>query len=369
MSDILYHYCRDDNGNLVAIEDVTEDNRHEKRLCCLSCGNEMIPKLGKEREHHFAHKTLCNCNGETYLHKLAKIRLRKEFERNPASFLMQLRGDLLCENHKTCFFHASDYCKEEDKLLPAINLHKWYDTIQEEVSINGFVADLLLTSKEYPERRPLLIEVVVTHRCDISKIRSGLKIIEVPVRSEEQIEKVCQVGFIQPEWRDESRDRLRFYDITSTTAPTVPPEKLYFMTSHGRMSRFCSYANGGLWKCIIDDCRNINRRIHTRSVFELNINVPGGMQLSSYPEQSIVIEYLHRQGCDIKSCAICKYNRRVETWMSAYYMCILYKSKGTPKFPKPDYANTCLHFRTDAEFEELRTLDVESVIQQVWPPQ
>jgi competence CoiA-like predicted nuclease len=40
---------------------------------CLGCDNILIAKVnGKIKQPHFAHKSIQECNGETYLHRLGK---------------------------------------------------------------------------------------------------------------------------------------------------------------------------------------------------------------------------------------------------------------------------------------------------------
>ena len=80
MPKIKYHYALNKNGDIVDIADVDKENRKAQRFFCINCGAEMIPKLGKFKVRHFAHKAETpDCNSETYLHKLAKLRLKEKF--------------------------------------------------------------------------------------------------------------------------------------------------------------------------------------------------------------------------------------------------------------------------------------------------
>ena len=80
------------------------------------------------------------------------------------------------------------------------NLRQYYDSCQEEVPIQGFIADLLLTKMDQEAREPILIEIRVTHACEPEKIGSGLKIIETKsIDSEEDIDKILRDGFIEGE--------------------------------------------------------------------------------------------------------------------------------------------------------------------------
>ena len=71
-------------------------------------------------------------------------------------------------------------CRE----VRAQDLAAWYDTASVEVGVDGFVADVLLTSDR---ARPLLVEIEVTHGCEPEKIAAGLRIVEVRVRDEDDV--------------------------------------------------------------------------------------------------------------------------------------------------------------------------------------
>jgi competence CoiA-like predicted nuclease len=69
---IKYQWSKDENDNLVDINHLDESSRKRNKYFCISCGNELIAKLGKIKKHHFAHKNEVNCSKETYLHLLGK---------------------------------------------------------------------------------------------------------------------------------------------------------------------------------------------------------------------------------------------------------------------------------------------------------
>ena len=124
-----YSYCIDENDNLVCINEVTDKTRHDHEWRCLQCGQEMEPKLGLKRIKHFSHKADTACDGESYLHKLAKRKIREKFEQ-AGSFPITFVRDVPCSQHKAClFFHESE-CQVRISSTP-FELKKWYDTCQE----------------------------------------------------------------------------------------------------------------------------------------------------------------------------------------------------------------------------------------------
>lgn len=60
----------------LGIINVSTAKRNEKYFCPI-CGELMNPHMGKVRRWHFVHKNAGNCSYESYLHKLAKIKIRE----------------------------------------------------------------------------------------------------------------------------------------------------------------------------------------------------------------------------------------------------------------------------------------------------
>ena len=162
MSGVKYHYALDEHNRLVHINDVDRDNRNSHIFHCLNCGAEMVPRMGDVRAWHFSHSASEeHCGAETYLHKLAKRLIRMEFENKP-SFNIRYCRDVVCSDVSTCPFAKPEWCHSAEP--ETFDLKQYYDTCKEEQEINGYIADLMLTSSEYPKREPVLIEIQVTHK-------------------------------------------------------------------------------------------------------------------------------------------------------------------------------------------------------------
>lgn len=43
-------------------------------------GQELVARLGQHNTKHFSHKSDTACDGESYLHKLAKRRIKEKFD-------------------------------------------------------------------------------------------------------------------------------------------------------------------------------------------------------------------------------------------------------------------------------------------------
>lgn len=181
---IKYHNAKDEDGNVVSIEKAQRDTSYY----CISCGKPMVPKLGKIREHHFSHKIEkgsahdISCSEETYLHEYAK-RLIKELFDTGDGFIISYEQHTLCNNFYDCFYRKHVFDDENSKCKQTVktncNLKEYYDTCEVEKGYKGFIADVMFSSKEHPEREPVFIEIAVNHSCEQEKLDSGIKIIEI----------------------------------------------------------------------------------------------------------------------------------------------------------------------------------------------
>ncbi|MDX1128221.1 hypothetical protein GOL24_28860 [Sinorhizobium medicae] len=180
-----YRYALTASGETVDILDLSRDRpiSHE-HFICFSCKSDLIPVLGLRREKHFRHRFegTVPCSRETYLHALAKKRIFDGF----LAAVQTKRPYFLTipvERHCTRWLDELGVICEQPMGRRDIDLTHYFKCAQEEAMVNGFVADVLLTSSS---NKTLLIEVAVTHRCEPAKISSGLPIVEVSVTDEDQ---------------------------------------------------------------------------------------------------------------------------------------------------------------------------------------
>ena len=183
---IKYHFARNESGEIVDIDNVTESYRDSHSFYCLGCDGEMNARLGAKYSHHFYHSNGADCGfGESDLHRYAKKMLRKKFQDNP-TFPVKIVQDVSCGARCLFFKNGEDGCQV--KKLMEYDLKAFgYDTIEEEKEVaGGFVADLLISDST--GRNPnILLEIFVSHQIGKSKEESGHRIIEVPIRDEEDL--------------------------------------------------------------------------------------------------------------------------------------------------------------------------------------
>jgi hypothetical protein len=205
----------------------------------------MHPRIGKIKVPHFAHNPGVSCHGESYLHKLAKRRIKEHFASSRQFNLLQ-KHEVSCASEGNCAFFNKHICHSDNHRLH--NLKDYYNTCEEEIRINGFVADLLITMSDKIGREPVLIEVLVTHACERQKIESGLKIIETKsIDYESDIDDIIRNGFVE----GENCILHNFKSLPSVQLGTRPIE------------RFILHATGGATSHNIY-CKNINKKNRTR---------------------------------------------------------------------------------------------------------
>ncbi|MDP2493928.1 competence protein CoiA family protein [Shimia thalassica] len=190
MGDVRFNYAIGSTGNVLRIDQVDVKDRHASGpFRCPGCKRELIPALGKIKAHHFKHKDerLPTCSNESYLHFLAKHVLfealsRAILEGKPYHLIARLPQ--ICKRHEETM---GVICKNSS--LPQFwDVTKWFDTVDIEKGVGGFVADVLLSSSRTDEK--LLLEVQVTHPCELEKIKSRLRIVEIQIHDEDDVEKL-----------------------------------------------------------------------------------------------------------------------------------------------------------------------------------
>ena len=193
MGNIKYQYALIDN-NIINIDEVSPESRKATRFKCVSCGNELLACLGNKNKHHFRHKIEVDCNFETYLHKLGKLTFLRTYESCLAHgkpFYITIKRKVSCVK-EACCSAKPDFDDFRESCIQykweTFDLTQYYDSFAEEQPIGLFVADVLLKSSK--SRKPILIEIKVSHACEENKIQSGYPIIEIGLKTEEDLKLI-----------------------------------------------------------------------------------------------------------------------------------------------------------------------------------
>lgn len=328
MGELKYKYAFDEIGNIVSIEDFTKESSKLHTFKCIVCGGELRPRAigSKHRRAHFYHKEIVSCNGETYLHKLGKWYIKQHFD-NSDSFNISYKVSKNC-SERNCNLRNCN-CHKEDE-INQIDLKEFYDTCTIETNIKGFVADLLLTNSKDTSIPPTLIEICVTHPCEDEKKESELKIIEISIKTEKDIENLFSDGFLSENLNKRIRNKIEFISFKRNIE-----EKLV-----SPISRFIYYPalSPTPFKNHIQ-CSIANSKIFKESIVELNV-----VNNKHYLEDDyfIVYNWLANR-IKLKRCNMCKFY--YATMYDEYAFCRLSTRYGKPKFPEMEYAEKCNSYR------------------------
>lgn len=336
---IKYSYCLDEKDELIHINNVTVDNRHSHTFRCLGCGQEMVANLGTKRAWHFSHKSETACDGESYLHKLAKRRIREKFISSD-SFPIIFKRNVPCQEAEKCVFYTKEDCIEEDVSILR-NLKTWngkdiYDTCQEEKSVGAFRPDLLLTGPMDMKLGQVFIEIYKTHESEEPKVISEYKIIEtMKIKSEADIDDIINRGFVENE-------NCHTHNFT----PTLPSIRKKDIP----ITRFILFGSGAakVFSSVdyIVTCEKKSQRANPNSIRELNI-AGSGIDIWGDNEELDVLDsyqtglvYLIKKGMELKNCILCRFYKYNE-WQNNH-VCIRYKTLGEQyHFPKQTAAKKC----------------------------
>lgn len=267
--DIKYRHAFDKDGEEWCIDDVKDKSlyRSLSPWHCISCGVEMRAGLGDKNRHYFKHNAETECNGETYLHNLAKTKLKKWFESNNFIFQMVFHQTERCCEHSTCNFYDLAVCSTSISI--PVSSDKWgYNicNVEETVKLddNYFRADLIIKSSD-KNIQPILIEICVHHPSTQKKIESGLQIIEIQFDSEEEIEEFCKDN------KFKEGDKVKFFGFKDR--PSIIKDSLACLGLK-KVRRF-TYKNR--WHHFLEKSFNCSEmHVKAESDSEVELNLPDG---------------------------------------------------------------------------------------------
>ena len=180
---VRYKRVYDKNNQIVNINDVNPENK-EDVYYSIGTHTPMVAALGEKNQHYFRAKRGYTLNPETELHKYAKAILKHRFE-TEEKFPIKYYRKVTCPFERNCIFYdeLNGRCGMLEEKLFEYDLKQFYDTATVEGDYEGYTADVLLTCS-YKKRKPIFLEVAVSHPCEPEKIASANKIIEIFVKKE-----------------------------------------------------------------------------------------------------------------------------------------------------------------------------------------
>lgn len=321
------HYALDVDQNIIHIKHAIRGNK----FTCPNCGNEMIVKQGKIREWHFAHKCITtHCSFETYLHALAKIKIHNYFYKTK-NLIIKFNTTCKCSRADECTF-SKQTGECEEKRMQTYNLKKFYDSCDIERQYDKFQADLLLYNSK-SNTPPTFIEICVTHPCSDEKLNSKIRIIELRIKSEKDIDTIIKTGFIESE-------NIKLYNFV------IKPQKAEIINHPRHLCRFILFESQKVY-CDSDiNCFNYTKKQKEKSLLEIIFD----SFFSEYSLYELGLVIANDFGYNIKSCSLCKYHKNNDylcTDENLPILCCLYKKLGTDKYCMATKALDCSAFRLD----------------------
>ncbi len=328
-----YTYAVDSDSSLINVRESNKSNEYY----CPCCGGIMIPKQGNIRRWHFAHKGNGNCSYETYLHRIAKMRILECFKRS-SKFIVPLKLRGIC--NADCPLGCKQPCVFE--ITKNIDLKRYYDNCKEEVQVGDYRGDLVFTYS-IKNNPPILLEIFVSHRSTQEKLHSGYRIIELSIESEADIDRIIAIAEGDVDGNKIPDDKIQCYNFSSIKEePPIEqrPFKFQFWIDSKENFHFSTKDIGDLDDS--DNCLSTNSADVENSIFRIDANRPILREFAFHK--------LSESGLDIRYCISCDYYRYNDKYGKS--ICILYRSKGTPQFPRLLNAVSCSNFKLkrDSEF-------------------
>ena len=322
----LQHFALDEADNIIDIKDVeTKESgkKVERHFFCPNCHQEMFPKQGKIRRHHFSHKAHSDCPHDGYLHALAEKLIMDWFNKQDRVYLV-MNKTKVCESINTCKF-SNSLCKQTGQ--KGFNLKEYYDSCTSERTYKGFRADLFCNRTNNSDD-PIFIEIFVTHECEEEKKNSGVRIIEIKIETEEDILSIINSNKLT------EGENIKLYNFkrqeTSCNDISI------------QVSKYILFPTQKSWVDYECTCKNYDKR---RGIFEISI-------LSGSPDLPIFFEYggFYRlckfkaflDGYLKKDCQLCLW-QGTDSYCNNF--CMLYKKCGNQKYCKDNDPQSCPMFK------------------------
>lgn len=336
MSKLKYTYALDSTKTFLV--HINNAIKGEVYYCPYSkCDEQFCIKNGNERRKHFSHTNNGKkCSYDNYLHSLAERRIAEWFN-SASNITLGLNVDIHCLYYNDCIWKnnnrkAPNCCSR--KRIRSFNLKDFYNCIEIEKREHGYIWDLWLTNniKKYP---PLAIEIYVTHECEVNKLNSGIRTIEIKLNSEEQLQTLINSNAII------ENDNVIFYNFE--TKPLY--EKCI---GNLKLNKFILYENRKARFKVID-CNTFLKK-EFKSIYELTFDFFAGNNTSEKVFNAFYLACAKAsiKYQDFKHCSLCKYYKYNESYNQ--HICILYKQLKLEDKHAGTNALTCTKYNLNREF-------------------
>lgn len=299
---IRYKYALNSEKQTVYIGELerTPDLKNQV-FTCISCEKLLIPRLGKIRQKHFAHKYVDNCSEETYLHRLVKTLFVQEYQKcldSQIPFHLELDIDQICNTYES---NLGITC-ELESIKKVFDLTKRYTSVFLETREGEFIPDILLSNDSGSKK--LFVEIAVTHSLTEKKANSSFNIIEIQIESESDVDFIHQRLIKQ----SDPKVKLINFQIIPDIKNQCPEQKC--PNEMGLFVVYKSHKSIMIWESLTQVYSRLQNQKSSIIYYEICPQLKGYCNFSDEYKQRVVNAHLKR--IQIKNCFLCRYHG--ENW-------------------------------------------------------
>ena len=300
---VQYRYAFNSSNNIV-IADSLAGTEITDTYSCIACSQPLVARVnGLIQRPHFGHKVSVECNGETYLHRLAKQVFKETYENcldKGEPFTISFDTPRCCSKFK----RFTGKCCELGEESHEYDLTQYYSKTRTETRDGQFIPDISLHSIDRPTD-VVYVEIAVSHFLSEAKAASANRIIEITINSEEDVDIIRKAHL--------SSENVSFVGFHPNIS-TVPDAECKCAREH--VFAFYVFTTG---KAYLDDgqLRVLSSKIQRRARELKYVNIIRDKKKSSSFEvldrtrAEIFIDEVrlaHKRGVPIKNCYLCRYH-------------------------------------------------------------
>lgn len=189
--EVKYPYADVGAPNLLHIREVNNENRRAYEYECPCCKKRLRPRLGTKRQHCFFHDKGTKCSIDKYIHDTAERLLKEKWDKDEP-FEISMVVAAKCRKIESCPFSVGTNVRNcVSRKMETFNLKEHYQTCLVEKKYGEFVPDLLLLD-ETGAHEPIFIEIWSKHKNSQKKADSKYKIIEIRLKTPEELETLTE---------------------------------------------------------------------------------------------------------------------------------------------------------------------------------
>ena len=334
-----FRYGYNDAEELVDVLQLPEDrSKLDKQYVCIGCGSMLVAKTKNEgRGKHFAHKVgqSAVCSEETYLHKLGKsafFKTYKECIESNEPFSIELTHPKICEKYQDLIGHTGI----QGELRKSYDLTRYYRDIRMEQRDGSFIPDLIIFNPN-DDSQKVYIEIAVTHFLSLEKRTSSNRIIEIPIETESDVDKIRRKLITEADASFVNFDKKPTTVVDAECSCASQPYRYFIVYESGKSF----LGNGTLAEIISKRVKQAQSTKYVRlvksSIRNNDDSIAHGQLFVTLAEEAL------KRGYPIRNCFLCKYAG--ENWgfqTDGPIFC-----KITKKTCGSNEAVNCTYFRVD----------------------